>query len=388
MRALIVGGGAAGLATALALHDRGVASTVLERRSPAAAAAGSRLTVAPNGLSAAAALGVLADLEAVGAPTDENLLVGATGRVLGTVSIGVPLASGLRGLTLRRADLVAVLAEHAAGRGVEVRADARVVEVDVADGAVRTERGERLRGDVLVGADGVRSLVRRAVDPGAPAPRYVGLTNFGGVTADPGIAAGLRPRAWTMVFGRRAFFGAHPLPSGEVVWFVNVPEPPIPAEVRATTTDDRWRERLVALVQDDAGPAAALIAAGRLELAGDSTYDLPRVRRWRRGTAVLVGDAAHAPSPSSGQGASMALEDGVVLGRELTAAGRGVEEGLAAFERARRRRVQRIVAAGARASSSKIPGPVGARVQESVMRLLFRTVVTERGGAWMTGARW
>ena len=74
------------------------------------------------------------------------------------------------------------------------------------------------------------------------------------------------------------------------------------------------------------------MAAGRLELAGDSTFDLPHVPTWRRGRTVLVGDAAHAPSPSSGQGAAMALEDAVVLARSVAAHG---ADGLAAYEAAR-----------------------------------------------------
>ena len=384
MRVLIVGGGVAGLATAIAARDAGLEAVVLERRPAVAQGGGSVLTLAPNGASAAQAIGVLPDLEAAGFPTDENLLVGATGRPLGAVSIGVPLRPGLRGLTLRRADLVAVLAEHARRRGVELRAGAAVTAVDGA--AAVLERGGRIEGDVLVGADGVRSRVRRAIDPDAPAPRSTGLTNFGGVTEDPAVV--LPSRAWTMVFGRRAFFGAHPTPSGAVVWFVNVPEPPVPAEVRRATGEAAWRARLLDLVRDDAGPAAALIAAGRLELAADPSYDLPRVRRWQDGRAVVVGDAAHAPAPSSGQGASLALEDAVVLARELSAPGTAPAAGLERFERARRRRVRRVAAVGARSSSSTIPGPAGLRMQEAVMRVLFRTVVTELGAAWMTGARW
>jgi 2-polyprenyl-6-methoxyphenol hydroxylase-like FAD-dependent oxidoreductase len=385
MRALIVGGGVAGTATALALQAEGIEAVVLERRDAAASAGGSYLTVAPNGLAAAATLGVLPALEAAGFPTDANLLVGAAGGELGEVSIGVPLGSGLRGLTMRRSELVGVLADEAARRGIEVRRGAPVRRVDGT--AVELADGERLSADVLVGADGVRSVVRAAIDPAAPMPRYVGLTNFGGITRATPIAARLRPRAWTMVFGRRAFFGAHPTPAGDVVWFVNVPEPEIPREVRAATTDAAWRERLAGLVADDAGDAETLIRGGVLELAGDSTYDLPRVPRWRRGSVVLIGDAAHAPSPSSGQGASMALEDAVVLARELAPSTTDPGAGLARFEQARRRRVERIVTVGARSSSSKIPGPLGLRVQEAVLRVLFRTVVTERSSAWMTGYR-
>ncbi|MDL9944964.1 FAD-dependent monooxygenase [Gordonia sp. ABSL11-1] len=98
---------------------------------------------------------------------------------------------------------------------------------------------------------------------------------------------------------------------------------------------------------------AALIRDGELELAGDNTYDLPTVPIWHRGRIGLIGDAVHAPAPSSGQGASMALEDAVGMASSL--AGADTQAGFRAFEQTRRQRVEKIVAMGARASSSKTP---------------------------------
>ena len=177
--------------------------------------------------------------------------------------------------------------------------------------------GTRDAGDLLIGTDGVHSLVRRSIDPTTPGGRYVGLTNFGGITRGTPIAADLQPEAWHFVFGKAAFFGAHPTPDGDVVWFVNVPEAEITREQRRATSLEQWQRRLVGLLAGDAGPAADLVRAGTLELAGDNTYDLPHVPTWSTGSAVVIGDAAHAPSPSSGQGASMALEDAVVLAQAL-----------------------------------------------------------------------
>ena len=170
------------------------------------------------------------------------------------------------------------------------------------------------------------------------------------------------------------------------MWFVNVPEPEITRERRAATSLDQWRQHLAELASGDAGPARALIESGELELAGDNTYDLPHVPVWTRGRLAILGDALHAPSPSSGQGASMALEDAVVLASSLRDTAT-VADGFAAFESARRARVERIVAVGARSSSSKIPGRIGRIPQEAMMRLVFRYLVTERGQSWMTGHR-
>ena len=97
---------------------------------------------------------------------------------------------------------------------------------------------------------------------------------------------------------------------------------------------------------------------------------------------VIIGDAAHAPSPTSGQGASMAAEDGVVLAqclRDLPA----VPEALAAYEHRRRSRVERIVAQGARTSSAKTPGRVGRVVRDLALPLVFKLLVTERSMAWI-----
>jgi 2-polyprenyl-6-methoxyphenol hydroxylase-like FAD-dependent oxidoreductase len=99
---------------------------------------------------------------------------------------------------------------------------------------------------------------------------------------------------------------------------------------------------------------------------------------------VIVGDAAHAPSPTSGQGASMAAEDGVVLAqclRDLPS----VPEALAAYEQRRRARVERIVAQGARTSSAKTPGRIGRVVRDLALPLVFKLLVTDRSMAWIYG---
>lgn len=208
----------------------------------------------------------------------------------------------------------------------------------------------------------------------------MGLTNFGGVTRRT-VPDG-EPEAWHMLLGRRAFLGWYPTPDGDTVWFVNWPRPPIGREERARTTEDEWRSTLAALFADDAGPAAALVRAGRLELAADNTHDLPTVPVWHRERMVLVGDAAHAPAPSSGQGAALAAEDALVLAQALRDLPT-IPAALAAYEAERRTRVERVVAAGARSSRGKVAGPVGRRVLDLVLPLVFRYVVTDRSTAWM-----
>jgi FAD-dependent urate hydroxylase len=382
-KALIVGGGVAGPVTAMALQRAGIDAVVYEAYPPTTAEVGSYLTVATNGLDALRAVDADAPVLAAGFSTPTNVLWSGTGRRLGAVSNGGRLPDGTTSHTIKRARLYRALHQQATARGIPFQYGKRLTGADVTpDGGVaaRFQDGTTAAGDLLVGADGVHSATRRLIDPEAPAGRYVGLVNFGGYTHDAGVAA--EPGVWHMVFGRRAFFGYVLDPAGGAVWFANVPRPQVSDAEREATTFQQWQRQLVDLFASDRGPAAELIAAGALELAGDNTHDLPSVPTWRKGPMVVIGDAAHAPSPTSGQGASMAAEDAVVLAkclRDLPDIPRALE----AYERLRRRRVERIVAQGARTGSTKTPGPAGRVLRDLLLPVAFRFLVTDRSLAWV-----
>jgi FAD-dependent urate hydroxylase len=383
VKALIAGGGIAGPVTAMALQRAGIDAEVYEAHAPGTGDAGSYLTVASNGLDALRAVGADKPVLAAGFPTPVNVLLSGTGRRLGTVGNGGRLADGTVSHTIKRARLYQALHEEAAGRGIRVEHGKRLAGAEPAAGggvvAVFAD-GTRAVGDLLVGADGVHSTTRRLIDPAAPGGRYVGLVNFGGYT--PGGAGSSEPGAWHMIFGRRAFFGHVADPDGGAVWFANVPRPPVTPAERAATTDEQWRRQLAELFAGDTGPASGLIADGVLELAGDNTHDLPSVPAWHRGPMVIVGDAAHAPSPTAGQGASMAAEDAVVLAKCMRDVA-GIPEAFATYEGLRRRRVERIVAQGARTGRAKTPGPVGRALRDLALPLVFKLLVTDRSMAWI-----
>lgn len=378
----------AGPVAALALHRIGLDVVVHESHPPVDSEIGSWFTVTPNGLDALGAVGALHLAREIGLPTRTNIMLSATGRELGRLALGAPLSDGTPALTMKRTRLAAALAQECSRRGIEVRYESGLRSVETTSpGVVRATfaDGATREADVLVGADGVHSTTRRLIDPKAPTGRYVGLVNFGGIT--PAGATRLNdaeaePESWHFLFGRSAFFGWHATPSGDVVWFVNEPRPQVDPDERGRTAEREWRTHLAQLFAGDAGPAAALIRDGVLELAGDNTHDLGHVPTWHRGPLVAIGDAAHAPAPSSGQGASMAMEDGVVLAQVLRDAP-DVPTAFATYERLRRARVERVVAAGARSSSSKTPGPLARPLRDAALRLVFRYAITEKKLAWM-----
>ena len=388
MKAIVVGAGVAGPVAAMALQRAGIEVVVHESHAPADGEVGSWFTVTPNGLDALDAVGSLHLAREIGLPTRANIMLGATGRELGRLPLGRPLSDGTPALTMKRTRLAAVLAQECSRRGIEIRYGSGLVAADpTPSGGVRAVFADETAedADLVVGADGVHSTTRRLVDPNAPSGRYVGLVNFGGLTT-AGVSglddAEAEPECWHFVFGRRAFFGWHPTPEGDVVWFVNEPRPQVSPDERRQTTEPDWRTHLADLFVDDAGPAARLIRAGVLELAGDNTHDLGHVPTWHRGPLLVIGDAAHAPAPSSGQGASIAMEDGVVLAQVLRDAP-DVPTAFATYERLRRARVEKVVAAGARSSSSKTPGPLARPLRDAALRLVLRYAVTEKNLAWM-----
>jgi FAD-dependent urate hydroxylase len=383
-KALIIGGGVAGPVTAMALQHAGMDSIVYEAYAGGADDAGAFLTFASNGLDALRAIDAHHLVLAEGFPTPRMEIQSGTGKRLGEVPLGGKLPDGTVSQTLKRADLYRALRDEAVRRSARIEYGKRLVDAETTrDGVVvaRFEDGTEAEGDLLVGADGIHSRTRTIIDSSAPGARYIPVLNIGGYASDVTVQA--EPGTFHMVFGKRAFFGYAVHPSGEVWWFANPPraDEPTSAELAAISTE-QWKKMLVDLFAGDDTPAVEIIHSTPGKLAGWATYDLPSVPTWTRGSMIVIGDAAHATTPSSGQGASMAIEDAVVLARCLRDLPE-IGQAFAAYERLRRARVERIVAHGARTSNSKAAGPVARVLRDLMMPAILKRVANGGSLAWM-----
>ena len=387
-KALIIGGGIAGPVTAMALQRAGIDAVIYEAYdTDAGLDAGAFLTVAVNGLDALRTLDAHEPVLAAGFPTRKIEFFSGTGKRLGEVPIGGTLPDGTVTHTIKRADLYRVLHEQAIHRGIRIEHGKRLVDVETTpEGGVvaRFEDGTQAAGDLLIGADGIHSRTRRIIDPAAPEPRYTGLGNIGGFTRDASVDT--KPGIYVMVWGKRAFFGYTVSPSGEIWWFANPPSARELTRAEVAATTEQWKRRLIDLFADDATPAVEIIQATTGELPGTNQYDMPSVPTWHRGPMVIVGDAAHATSPASGQGASMAIEDAVVLAKCLRDLP-DIRQAFAAYEQLRRERAERVVAQGARSSSGKAAGPVARVLRDLMLPVVLKRVASsgERSLAWMYG---
>lgn len=336
MTVLIAGGGVAGTATALALHQAGIPAAVYEAHPSGGDDAGAFLTVMANGMAALASIGAVQSVVDASYPAAAVALFDAGGRRLEQRAIKGPAR------TLSRATLYRVLQDLAVARGIPVLHGKRLVDVAVRDGVdVRFADGSRAHADILVGADGIHSPTRHLIDPLAPTPRYTGQhVVYGYADGNP---AGGEPDAYHMVFGQSAFFGYTAPGDGRTWWFARISGDSRPR----TTTAAQWRHLVLGAVREDATPAAAIIEATGGDVVGGDSYDIPTTPHWHNDRMVLVGDAAHAASPAAAQGASMAIEDGVALAAALREHA-APAVAFAAYERRRRVETEETVAASAR----------------------------------------
>lgn len=297
MNAIVIGGGIAGATTAMALQRAGIEAVVYEAYSRAADGVGSALTLAPNGRNALRQIDADDAVAAVGIEVPGMVMQNHKGRVEGRFD-GLPDLPP--SLLLRRDRLYRALMDEALSRGIAVEFGKRLESVEnKADEVVaHFTDGTSVAGDVLIGADGIRSAVRSTLDPSAPAPRYTGLLGLGGWIRNPGLP--VTGAYQHFAFGKRAFFGYF-IGADEILWFSNVPAAD-PAEAEAAAPE-QWLSVLRERHADDV-PARDIIALLKPEDVARPGIleDIPTVRTWHRGRVVLVGDAAHPTSPSSGQG--------------------------------------------------------------------------------------
>jgi len=383
-RILIVGGGIAGTATALALHKAGFEATVYEAHPDSAEDIGAFLTLASNGMHALAQFDAAEAVAAAGFPLTTMRVMDGSGALVAEVPLGDHEDPRFR--CMRRSELNRALQSEARRRGIEIRHSARLVALaEGPAGATATFADDSdATAELVIGADGLNSTVRSLVHPAAPGTHYAGQRVYYGYTTDAAPDAGTdaptgaAAERITMIRGSRSAFGYAVSPVGETYWFARVSGDPAPVEEVARSAPKQLRDELVPLLRGDDTPAADIVAATQDQLMLTNACDLPIGTPWRTARTLLIGDAAHAAAPATGQGASMALEDAVVLAKALRDTGT-TEAALAVYEHTRRPRVDHNTTVSARLTAGRPadgvdaapsdPGPWSQAAQRAVSHL-------------------
>ncbi|MHB8587214.1 MAG: FAD-dependent monooxygenase [Candidatus Dormibacteraceae bacterium] len=302
MKALISGAGIAGLATGIALRQSGHDIEIFERM-PDLREIGAGLMIWPNGARSLRALGV--EIDAV---TIQHMSVCTwRGRQVNDYPLeSVAARFGFEPVFVHRADLQAALARRFGMEGLHFNAHVSGFQQRGAEVEVIMRDGTAAAGELLVGADGLRSPVRRQLLEDGD-PTYLGSTIWRGIVDSHGIS--LAPGHGFDWGGRGSEFVAFPLLHDRMYWSGVTKQPrgekPGPGGHKADLLNafSNWVQPIPTLVG----------ATEETAILRNDMYDRPPARRWSAGRVTLVGDAAHPMTPNAGQGACQALEDAVAL---------------------------------------------------------------------------
>lgn len=333
MKTIIVGGGIAGLTTAIALEQVGFETAVYEA-SPQLGVAGAGIWMATNAMQVFHRLGVAEEVNAQGVSLDRIEIadykmksIQTTEQLLFVETFGYGVTSILR------SRLRDILVSHY-GKRIHCGKKLQKVEADEKGVQAFFEDGTSTTGDILIGADGIHSAVRQQLVPSARI-RYAGQTCWRGI-APISLQAPLE-KACVETWGKDYRFGLSVISDTEVYWFAVAKAP------EGQRDEGNRKAKLTKMYADFGDPIPAIIAATpETRIIRNDISDLKPIPKWYQGRVCLIGDAAHATTPNMGQGGGQAVEDAWFLSQILKEESQP-EVAFKRFQEKRRKKVDQVV---------------------------------------------
>ena len=337
LKAIVIGAGIGGLTTGIALKQAGYEVSIYERVTKLRPA-GAGISLWSNGIKVLNQLGLGREVAAIGGEMNRMEYRSHRDEALSEIDLQpLFLRVGQRPYPVARTDLQQMLLDAFGPDDVHTGMKCVAVEQDEKSATAIFEDGTRASGDLIVAADGIHSIVREHVLGRKLSLRYAGYVNWNGlVEADPSLC---EADNWVLYVGEGKRASMMPVGDSRFYYFFGVPTP----LGTKTAPEDRREE----LAQHFSGwPAAvqALIqtleptASNRLEIS-----DIDPPERLARGRVAILGDAAHATTPTLGQGGCQAMEDALVLSRFLVTTNISVADALSRYEQARKQRTADLV---------------------------------------------
>jgi len=335
--ALIVGAGIGGLAAAVALRRAGWQVQIFERAA-SPRDLGFALNLAPNAMAALRELGLNERLIAEGHIVREAEIRTLAGRTLRRIDVSTtdPEAMGAMSVVALRPVLHGALLNAIEPQSLELGSEVSGFEANERGVAIGTTDGRTAGGDILIGADGVASVVRRQLHPHEPPPRSSGYYAVRGVAHEAARHLGALSAA--LYLGKGVEAAAVRAGRSAVYWYMSL----LTEDSAAAILDPVAHANRLAARWD--APYQSIVQNSRAEdIRFDELFDRDPIENWGAGPVTLLGDAAHPMLPHLGQGAAQALEDAVALGLALEHRSEGFAAALRRYERARSARTGRIV---------------------------------------------
>ena len=369
-KAVIVGGGVGGLTAAIALRQRGIEATVYER-APAIGQVGAGLHLWTNALHVFQQLGIGDRAAAIGTPVERSEYVTSRGKMLAVWPVGEwARRYGAPTVGVTRPRLHDVLTEALDDEALVLASEATAFEQDGDGVTLKFADGREERGDILVGADGIRSVVRAQIH-GASEPRYSGYTAWRAVIpfSHREAPVGLFRLHW----GRGARFVFYHVGNGLFYWLAMAKAPEgeqDPEGGSKGVVQTRYRDFI--------DPVGAILEASDEErIFRTDIIDRKPLSSWGEGRVTILGDAAHPMTPNQAQGACQAIEDAMVLAKALEGTD-DAASALRAYEEQRMKRTASFVNMSARIGGwSLMENRAAVAMRDRALKLMFKTVAAK-----------
>lgn len=351
-KAIIIGAGVAGPILALQLKKIGFDSEIFESRSEDNTKEGAFLGLTPNGLNV---LKEFIDLKLLKEDYTPGSMKFFNSKGKQIAELGTAYQKeqyGVETIQIKRSNLNKYARIAAKAAGIKISYDKKFIKYHETNEQVIAyfADGTSAAADIMIGCDGMFSEVRSQLFPDVSAIQYTKLISTGGYAKIPELSKPLD--SIRMTFGERGFFAYSVSDQGEVWWFNNYSreQQPKPYEIENTLKIE-IQDYLVNVHKND-DPLFSKIIRNSHEIIAYPVYDVPKLSHWYKGRVCLIGDAAHGISPHIGQGASLALEDTVVIA-ELLKLHKYYGTAFQIFQSERQSRVEKVIKSARKVGDTK-----------------------------------
>ena len=348
-KVIIIGGGIAGCVFALALDKIGMKSEIFEARKVPEDNVGLFHYLSSNAMNVYKVLELYDKLKDSGHVCNGVIHYKDNGKPLARIDEKDSLKDyGANSIMIKREFLTKILRDEIQSKQIPIHFEKKInniTNIGKSNVTAHFEDGTSAEGSLLVGSDGIHSKTRSIILPDAPKPYYTKMVVTGGYTKTK--ITDKEPNLIHSNYGKKGFLAYFVIPDSDDVWWWNGVSYPKEEtrEGMEKISDEKWQETMIEMYADDPPVIQNIINSDEITFLKYPISDMLSMETWYKQNICLIGDAVHATSPTNGQGAAMASEDGLMLAKCLRDID-DIEQAFAKFQQLRQKRVEKIVKIG------------------------------------------
>ena len=348
-KVIIIGGGIAGCVLSLALDKIGIKSEIFEARKTPEDNVGLFHYLSSNAMNVYKVLGLYDKLKDSGHLCNGAIHYKEDGKQLARIDEKNSLNDyGANSIMIKRAYLTKILRNEIQSKQIPIHFGKKlkdITNIGKSNVTAHFEDETSAEGNLLVGSDGIHSKTRSIVLPNAPKPYYTKMVVTGGYSKTK-----ITNKELSIIhsnYGKKGFLAYFVIPDSDDVWWWNGVSYPKEEtrEGMEKISNEKWQQAMIEMYDNDPQVIQDIIKSKEITFLKYPISDMLSMDIWYKQNVCLIGDAVHATSPTNGQGAAMASEDGLMLAKCLRDVD-DIEQAFAKFQQLRQKRVEKIVKIG------------------------------------------